>query len=387
MADKSFFDEPTVLSKIKADIVCRYFDTWSKVIMNTQNRFSEKQNKHKNLIAYFDPFAGAGVYSDGTPSTAIRIVRSAIQSPDLSKRLLVFLNDENKEISERLKSHVSQLDGVNNLRFEPRVGNFSVSNSFAIRVKEKVQCPSLFFLDPWGYEGLTASLFEAILSKWGTDLILFFNYNRINPGLNNPVVVDHVNNIFGSAERANKLRAELLRLGKNSALERKRLILNEMVGVLQDAGGAWVLFYEFPMKNSSTRASHHLFFASAHFKGYEIMKNIMSTLSSADLDQPPLFNEMMEMQPRLIEFNPLNKLKRGIVEMFMGECVSRREIIQKYEAETGTAHTFVNKHYTKILKELEDEGVLRVKSCLKGRKKGTFADHVKFEIIPVTTHG
>jgi three-Cys-motif partner protein len=68
--------------------------------------------------------------------------------------------------------------------------------------------PTLFFLDPWGYKGLSLQIVNAVLKDWGCDCIFFFNYNRINMGLTNPAVQEHMNALFGE-KRADQLRTEL----------------------------------------------------------------------------------------------------------------------------------------------------------------------------------
>ena len=68
--------------------------------------------------------------------------------------------------------------------------------------------PTLFFVDPWGYKGLSLRLVNSVLKDWGCDCIFFFNYNRINMGLSNPFVKEHMNALFGE-ERAEEFRGIL----------------------------------------------------------------------------------------------------------------------------------------------------------------------------------
>ncbi len=48
--------------------------------------------------------------------------------------------------------------------------------------------PTFFFVDPWGYKGLSLRLINSVLKNWGCDCIFFFNYTRINMGLENELV-------------------------------------------------------------------------------------------------------------------------------------------------------------------------------------------------------
>ena len=58
-------------------------------------------------------------------------------------------------------------------------------------------------MDPWGYKGLSLRLINSVLRNWGSDCIIFFNYNRINMGLNNEFVREHMDALFGAERAAN----------------------------------------------------------------------------------------------------------------------------------------------------------------------------------------
>jgi hypothetical protein len=51
----------------------------------------------------------------------------------------------------------------------------------------------------------TMRLIRATLKDWGCDCIFFFNYNRINPGIGNLSVEEHMDALFGK-KRADALR-------------------------------------------------------------------------------------------------------------------------------------------------------------------------------------
>src|SRR5262249_12268711 len=135
--------------------------------------------------------------------------------------------------------------------------------------------PTLLFVDPWGYKGLSVALIASVLRNWGCDCIFFFNYNRINPGLSNSTVQAHMRDLFGEEhfivirERIKGLRPE----------ERESLIVEELSQALKASGANFVLPFTFRSK-SGERTSHYLIFCSKHFKGYEIMKEIMAKESS-----------------------------------------------------------------------------------------------------------
>jgi three-Cys-motif partner protein len=61
---QSFFDEQRDQSLVKAAIVAKYFDAWSRVMIANAAR-----GIPISRLAYIDLFAGPGRYKDGAKST------------------------------------------------------------------------------------------------------------------------------------------------------------------------------------------------------------------------------------------------------------------------------------------------------------------------------
>ena len=102
MTDELFFDESTEQSRIKATIVRDYFWAWARVILPTV--------KQQNWpIAYIDLFAGPGRYKDGTKSTPLRVLESAIADAEMQQRLITRFNDADPENVRSLRSEIEAL--------------------------------------------------------------------------------------------------------------------------------------------------------------------------------------------------------------------------------------------------------------------------------------
>ena len=85
--NEQFFDESSEQSIIKAAIVRDYFWAWAKVILG-----ATKDNKDAK-IAYIDLFAGPGRYKDGTKSTPLLVLETAISDLKMRERLVTIFND------------------------------------------------------------------------------------------------------------------------------------------------------------------------------------------------------------------------------------------------------------------------------------------------------
>src|SRR5207253_1588115 len=129
--------------------------------------------------------------------------------------------------------------------------------------------PTLSFIDPYGYKGLTATLVKAIGKDWGSDCIFFFNYRRINAALTNDNFRRHMNALFG-IERVDRMRAALKAM--RPAL-RVDYIMEMLAEALRAEGFSYMLAFRFKDDNG-TRTTHALVYVTKDPKGYGIMKNI-----------------------------------------------------------------------------------------------------------------
>jgi three-Cys-motif partner protein len=199
---KPFFNEQAEQSQVKTAIVATYFGHWAKVITGYL-----KGQKKNTRIAYIDLFAGPGRYEDGAESTPLLILEQAVADPLLRDNLVTIFNDKDGDNSNRLQTEIDRLDGVKTLKFKPKVHRYEVGEEIVKMFETMRFIPTLFFVDPWGYKGLSLRLINSVLKNWACECIFFFNYSRINAGLSNSAVRVHMEALFG--ERAGEL-AEML---------------------------------------------------------------------------------------------------------------------------------------------------------------------------------
>lgn len=363
MAGEEFFDESTEQSQIKAAIVAKYFWAWAQVIRRTVK-------KHGSRVAYIDLFAGPGRYTDGTRSTPLLILQRAIEDPYLQESLVTVFNDLDSTKTRSLERVIKELPGIEKLKHPPEVRNEEVGEKIVAMFERMKLIPTLFFVDPFGYKGLSLRLINSVLKNWGCDCIFFFNYNRINMGLSNEIVREHMDALFGQ-EAAERLRRDI---SARSPHQRELAIVEAISESLQTSGGKYVLPFRF-RRTSRDRASHHLIFVSKHPRGYEIMKEIMAKESSSTEQGVPSFeyNPAIRTQGLLFDLNrPLDTLGELLLSKFAGQ---RRTMKQIYEVHNiGTP--FIKPNYKTILIALERDGKIKADPPMSDRKLNTFPDHV-----------
>jgi len=372
MTENSFFNEQKEQSLIKARIVEKYFEVWAKVVIPTAKKMSISDPK----IAYIDLFAGAGRYKDGAKSTPVKVLETAISNPDMRNMLVSVFNDADTENVNSLQKAINSIPGIETLKHQPKVIKHEVGENIVKAFKDQKLVPTLFFVDPFGYKGLSLKLINSVVKDWGCDCIFFFNYNRINMGLGNMAVEKHINALFGK-ERADQVREQLKPL---SSQERELVVVEAICDALKEMGGKYVLPFRF-RHEIANRTSHHLIFVSKHIKGYEVMKEIMAKESTDQTQDVPSFEynpATTTAQPLLFELNrPLDQLGAMLLNRFAGETMTMREVYEQHHV----GKPYIKKNYKSVLNALETQReILADQPASKRRKnKGevTFADSVK----------
>lgn len=367
MSGLPFFDESREQSQVKAEIVAKYFWAWAKVIIPSQKKWG-------NRIAYIDLFAGPGRYKDGTRSTPLLILETATRDADMRDMLVTMFNDKDSDNTQMLSQAIKSIPNIESLKYTPKVYNEEVGEEIVKLFEQMRLVPTLFFVDPWGYKGLSLRLINSVLKNWGCDCIVFFNYNRINMGLHNEAVKEHIDALFGEA-RGDELRQQLETLTPS---ERELAIIEAIVQALVEMGGKYVLPFRF--RNSrGNRTSHHLIFISKNVKGYEIMKQIMARESSNAEQGVPSFeyNPATRNQSLLFELSrPLDELADMLLDCFAGRTMTMMEIYDQH----SVGKRYIKSNYKSVLLKLEAEGKISASPSLEVRRKRlgepTFGDRV-----------
>jgi len=371
MSKNDFFAERREQSAIKTEIVCKYFSAWAKIMMG------QVEKSKRDKIAYLDLYSGPGKYKDGLKSTPILILEEAIQHEKMRRMLITIFNDIDRENSDALQKEINTLPGISTLKYPPRVYNTEVDAEIIKLFDEVNKVPTLLFADPWGYKGLSLELINSVLRNWGSDCIFFFNYNRINMGLSNPLVAIRMKELFGR-KRADNLQYQLEHL---SSLKREELIVEEFTKALKAIGGTYVL--PFPFKSgSSTRTTHHLVFVCKHQRGYFIMRDIMAKVSS-DFDQGvPSFaynpKETHTKAHQLLlfeefrELRPLEALEQALLHDFAGCTVTIEQAFRQH----SIGKRYIRKNYDEAFRNLEQRGAIIAdvpfeKRRMRGGKEST----------------
>lgn len=352
MGDGEFFEEPEVQSMIKSALVVKYFDAWSKVMLGTTHR--------DKRIAYVDLFCGPGEYDDGTPSTPMRLLEIAAHDNDLATNLIMIFNDKDPHHTAKLEALIGKYPMLEAFATRPEVVTLQVEGSHFDQLAHIAGIPALYFIDPYGYKGLSLHLIGQAIRGWGCDCILFFNYNRINAAVSNPVVEPLMVDLFGE-RRFRELQAELA--VPMTSEKRQNTIVSKFAQALGDVSGAFVLPFEFE-STARDRTSHYLFLVTKHFRGYSIMKDIMYGQSTDEgevrrfLFVPSRTSQLGMFSSLFDPDNPysISVLKKSLQSELTGRVLRVGDIYPNYSVGTP----YVEKNFKTALLEMEQEGTVTV---------------------------
>ncbi|MDP2948363.1 MAG: three-Cys-motif partner protein TcmP [Chloroflexota bacterium] len=363
----SFFDEPEERSRVKAEIVVNYFVAWSRIMAKRAER-----------IGYFDFFAGPGRYKTGDKSTPLLILERALASQVLTSRLVTVFNDANPEFTSTLKAEIDALPGVDRLKYRPQVLTGEISDELIEHFEGIKTIPSLSFVDPWGYRGLSLRLIRAIIKDWGCEVVFFFNYNRINMGIANNLVEPHMRALLGE-DRLAKLRQEMMSLNPEDRESRVRRALGE---ALEEMGAPFLIPFRFERRGG--RVSHYICFVSKHPLGYGIMKNIMASRGVVDEDGVPLFAYMPKSAGRQLAFErdrPIEALPADLLSRFAGQTLTMKDVYDQHNMGTP----FIKPNYKRVLIRMEERAEIKCEPDRESRKANTLADRVLISFPPAAS--
>jgi three-Cys-motif partner protein len=296
------------------------------------------------------------------------VLEEAIKNERVRNSLVALFNDRDQNNTSTLQSEIDALPDVSKLKYKPQVQCNEVGQDAENYFDKTNIIPSFTFFDPFGYKGLSLKLVNGVIKDWGCDCVFFFNYNRINAGISNNKVKHHLDALFGE-ERANKLRAMV---EGASPAERQELVLTQLSLALKEMGAGYVLPFRF--KNENDRLTHHLIFVSKHFKGYEVMKDIMHKESSTS-DQGVgsfVYSPANENMPFLFELTrPLDDLAGLLQEYFAGKTIAMRDIY----VEHSVGRPYISKHYKEVLGKLEQDEKILVHDP-EGKKRRGFPERL-----------
>lgn len=365
MADNNFFEKQTLSSSIKASIVSEYFPKYCKIIVT----------RHMpDRIGYFDLFAGPGMYEDGNWSTPLLIARNCYNDNLLKQKVWMVFND--KEYSEQLKTNFLQQYPEGTFTIKPHFGHSAVGeckeiDEFIVQncmQDGKNECPSVLFIDPFGYKGIDTNILSRFLSYWGNELFIFINTKRINPALENDKFEPLMRCLFPQSYDTLKV---LVR-DKRRVSERLQLIIdnlgNEYTKLLGD--NVYYTAFKFQEEDIET-TSHFILHLTKSKRGFDLIKQIYNDFANVGtifdgvntytFDVKKILNPVEDLFD--VTSENIDILKDKLYMAYKGRKISAIDVFEEHQKK----ELYCRKHYIEALRRLVSEG--RISSVFQDNKQ------------------
>jgi three-Cys-motif partner protein len=328
-------------TRVKHELLRKYLKPW--IYHLGKNR----------KICYFDGFAGRGEYEGGFPGSpliAIQVADECCNHFDefvcinIEKNAINFKNLE--EVINRERGKYSEKIKIYNFEGEFADVVSGIINKVGARL-----VPSFFFIDPFGFKGVPFELIKDILSIEKTEVFINFMYHDINRFLTSPNHEEALNELFGTDKWKDILRMSRSEEREHALRDLYRTQLHEVAGVKY----SWAFRVSIP---EIRRTMYYLIFATNHFKGLQIMKDIMYNQGPEGMfaylgrDQSLYAPE----QTKLFESDEIAEFKEYLLKRFGGRRLSYYCVKEESYMETK----FIDKHYREALKELENDNRIQI---------------------------
>ena len=352
MLTNKFFQEQTPSSRIKANIVAKYFPQYCKIILKS----SQKE------IRYLDLFAGPGIYRDGNFSTPLLIAESCGNDLELSNKVRMLFNDN--EFSEELKNNFYKHFSVKDFQKEPRFGDKTVGNYDKITEylkkyhPKKNPYPTLLFFDPWGYKPIDTNVLANFLKNWGNEIFLFVNIKRIHAAIKNDKFDTLMKSLFPTSFQDIKNQ----RRYTSNVSERLNLIVDNLAGEFKHLVGKNLYHCAFKFQEEdSKQTSHFIIHFTKHSRGYELVKQIYYDFDNIGAELSGDGNYTFDSKKMYETNQTFNFEDRNLIDLsdnlrnkYSGKEISAKKLFEEHHYSTK----YCGSHYVQTLRYMKENNHL-----------------------------
>lgn len=359
MSDNSnFFNFQTLSSKIKATIVSEYFPQYCKIIAR----------KHMpERFGYFDMFAGPGIYEDGQLSTPILVAQKCVSDNILKDKVWMIFND--MTFGMKLKE--------NFLSYFPN-GTFGIKPFFANRIFGETpkidtfltrntiknfynECPTLLFIDPWGYKHINTKVLSQFLNYWGNEIFIFINTKRLNADFEKEVSQANLMNVFPITYETIKKEKKL----QGSVEERHKFIVDNLGKEFKAVLNSNVYYTAFEFREENQGApSHYLLHLTKGAKGYELIKQVYDRYANTHRTLTgyvtytfdPKKTPISDFVDEFFKQENIETLKKQLMETFAKRSIPAYLLFKEHQKNC----LYAERHYRLALRQLVDEKKISV---------------------------
>ena len=360
--NKDFFKKQTDSSRVKAAIISEYFPQYCKII----------SRRHcPQRFGYFDMFAGPGIYDDGSMSTPLLIAKNCYEDQFLRERVWMVFNDMTfgDKLKENFEKYYQSGTFSNEPFFANRIfGEWPKIDTFLTRNTMQGfynECPSLLFIDPWGYKHINTRVLTQFLTQWGNEVFIFINTKRLNAAFENGKFQEDLQVVFPLTYNEVKENKKLI---QGDVEVRHKYMINHLAEEFRKILGGVVFYTAFQFREETQQTpSHYLLHITKGAKGFELVKQIYSKYANVERVLSGMEDvETYTFDPQSvltqdwaaadIKQDNIDKLKKELCKEYKGQRWATETLF--YNDQKKRLHS--RTHYLMAFRQLYDNGKLEV---------------------------
>ena len=340
----------------KHELLRRYLEGWLPVL----TRYNER-------VLYLDGFAGPGEYENGEPGSPLLALRALLDHKHLERagrdfKVLFLFNEQDPARAAHLEGVLAREEAERSGwpdTIEVRVDRRSF-DELADEILDQVSggslIPTFAFLDPFGYKGVRLTQVAELLASPRCELFVYFDANSTIRFATSGHVDDALFDLFASDafKAAPPAGGDGVRLDYLSDLFKQRL----------ESVGEFTHVSRFEMRGENNRVIAHLFHATRHVKGLQLMKDAMWKVDPSGSFS---FSDRFAGDSVLFEPEPDTRiLQSDLLKHFAGQTVPIEDVRHYVLAQTP----FADKHIKRLtLASMRKEGLVS-----SSHPKGSFPE-------------
>ncbi len=323
-------------SKVKHILLEKYIGAWVRVI-----------GKWSRQLLYVDGFAGRNEYIDGSPGSPSIAINTFAQISNLNSEVICFFVENDKENFSNLKKTIEQHELPENVKAHCKNDRFDTAiNTLLDRFDERhVILPSFYFIDPFGYTGIPFSTIQRLLSKQKSEVFINFMIRDVHRFLTHPNQGMNFDELFGCSNWKDLIDEK----------ERRNALLSFYINrLLLDTGAKYCIPFKF-CEDEKNSEIYYMIYATGHFKGLDIMKDIMAKQNANFAFLGPKEYEYQQTRYTTLYNNEEEQVRNMILNEYKGKIIGF-DALREETWYLPIARTT----YNKVCRALEKEGSIRV---------------------------
>jgi three-Cys-motif partner protein len=334
-------------TKAKHDILKYYLGGWYP-------RLSLGGNQR---VVFLDGFAGRGRYNNGEVGSPIIALQTLLDHShwDLMKNhefvfLFIEADDENAAHLEKVIEEFQEerAPWPTNVKVGVYDSSFEETASGIIEYlaeQKSSLAPTFAFIDPFGFKGMRMEVLANLLNHRACEVFVNFMVMYVNRFLEQEYMGSNMNELFG---------LDVPAILRDHGGEGRVRYLHDVYKRQLETVAGFDYVQSFAMKNDHGNIEYYLFHGTTHPSGVELMKDAMwkidplgtFTFDDREADMDSLFTEPQ-----------LGPLRQQLLDTFQGRLSVGTPEIKEF---ANLRTLFRPPHLTKVMKELERDGVIEV---------------------------